>query len=93
MNTVKLATAWHRDCTVARESRSLMIWGLSMPMNYAELMSALLATAALAMLLQPFATPHPHPELERLFASLTWERIAQYNACAMSDGMDCLMIP
>jgi hypothetical protein len=67
--------------------------GLSMPMNYAELMGALLATAALAMLLQPFAAPRPHPALERLFASLTWENIAEYNACALSEGANCFMTP
>ncbi len=64
-----------------------------MPMNTAELMGALLASAAMAMLLQPFAVPHAHPDLERIFESITWERIAEYNACALGDGTDCLMSP
>jgi hypothetical protein len=64
-----------------------------MPTNYAELMGALLAAAAMAMLLQPLAMPHAHPELERIFAGLTWEHVAEYNACAVGDGTDCLMSP
>jgi hypothetical protein len=63
-----------------------------MPMNQAELMGALLAAAAMAFLIQPLAMPHPHPELERIFASITWERMAEYNACTL-DGTNCLMSP
>ena len=69
------------------------MWGRVMPMNHAELMGALLATAALAMLLQPFSMPRNHPELDRFFSALTWEHIAEYNACALGDGIDCLMTP
>jgi hypothetical protein len=69
------------------------MWGRSMPVNHAELMGALLAAAAMAMLLQPLSMPHSHPELERMIASINWEHIAEYNACTLGDGSNCLMGP
>jgi hypothetical protein len=57
-----------------------------------KLMNALLAAAAMAMFLQPLATPHAQARLERALASITWQDIAALNVCGGSDGLDCSQI-
>jgi hypothetical protein len=64
-----------------------------MPIDHDKLMGALLAAAAMAMFLQPLATPHAHARLERALASLTWEKVAALNACSLGEGIDCSQIP
>lgn len=59
----------------------------------AELMGAVLATAALAMLLQPLSTPRAHPGIERLVRALPGKIVAEYSKCALGEQLSCAWGP
>jgi len=60
-----------------------------MPFDHEKLMGALLASAAMAMLLNPLAASYSHPRLERAVVSLTSPQFWGYTPCAQSEGVEC----